>query len=161
MAGLVDITTRKVLEAHLEQMATTDSLTGLANRARFFAVAESEIRRASRNKRQPTLLMIDLDNFKAINDQHGHEAGDMALKAFADLAVGMVREHDTVARLDPLPSLRLTVSIGVARIEPGEAARDSAASRADRALYKAKRSGRNRVSAADRRLDIDGGARQA
>lgn len=188
MTGMVDITTRKVLEAHLEQMATTDSLTGLANRARFFAVAETEIRRASRTGRRPALLMIDLDHFKNINDQHGHEAGDQALKAFAELAVGMVRERDTVARLggeefaillpeaslaaasklaerlrnateamrlDSTPLLRLTISIGVARVEAGETAPDAALSRADRALYTAKRSGRNRVSSADRKVDAD------
>ncbi len=188
MTGMVDITTRKVLEAHLEQMATTDALTGLANRTRFFAVAETEIRRASRTGKPPSLLMIDLDHFKDINDQHGHEAGDQALKAFADLVVGKVRDHDTAARLggeefaillpesslvdasrlaerlrtateamrlDSLPALRLTVSIGVARVEPGETAPDAALSRADRALYKAKRSGRNRVSS-DRKADADG-----
>lgn len=193
MTGIVDITTRKALEAHLKEMATTDALTGLANRTRFFATAESEIRRAARNQRQPSLLMIDLDHFKAVNDQHGHGTGDLVLKAFADLVVGMVGEHDIAARLggeefaillpeadltaaarlgerlrgaveamrfDPVPSLRLTISVGAARIEHGETAPDPALSRADRALYRAKRAGRNRVSATDeQRLDGESGAR--
>lgn len=180
LAGVVDITSRKALEAHLEQLATTDALTRLPNRTRFFAAAEAEIRRAARNGRLPALLMVDLDHFKHVNDIYGHEIGDLALKAFADLATATIRDSDMVARLGGeefailLPETgpaqaealaerlrtsveqlrisaggpRLTVSIGVATVLGGEAGPDPALSRADRALYAAKRNGRNRVEAA-------------
>jgi diguanylate cyclase (GGDEF)-like protein len=94
-----DITSHKETEAHLERLAATDPLTGLANRVKFFAIAESEIRRAERYERPVAVAMIDIDFFKRINDAYGHEAGDMALKAFADVCRTLVREQDVVARL--------------------------------------------------------------
>ncbi|MCW2245870.1 diguanylate cyclase (GGDEF)-like protein/PAS domain S-box-containing protein [Azospirillum fermentarium] len=98
MAGVVDITSRKEMEAHLERLATTDPLTGLANRYRFFGVAEQEITRAARYDRPLAVLMADLDHFKRINDTCGHEAGDYVLTAFAALCRQILRPSDQIAR---------------------------------------------------------------
>ena len=76
-----DITARKKVQKELEKMATTDSLTGLANRGHFMTLAEGEIQRALRYARPLSILMIDADRFKHINDTHGHDMGDKALKA--------------------------------------------------------------------------------
>ncbi|HWR36553.1 MAG TPA: diguanylate cyclase [Clostridia bacterium] len=96
---LVDITSRKEVEATMKLLATTDSLSGLPNRARFFTAASEEINRAARYKRPLALFMIDIDFFKRINDTHGHEVGDLALRAFAELCRNMIRHEDIVARL--------------------------------------------------------------
>lgn len=98
MAGVVDITSRKEMEAHLERLATTDPLTGLANRYRFFRAAEQEAARAARYGRPLAVLMADLDHFKRINDTCGHEAGDYVLTAFAALCRQILRPTDLIAR---------------------------------------------------------------
>jgi diguanylate cyclase (GGDEF)-like protein len=95
----VDITHRKEVEATMEKLATTDPLSGLPNRARFFAIAADEIKRAQRYKRPLAVFMVDIDLFKRINDTHGHEAGDRTLKAFAELCRRWIRSQDLVARL--------------------------------------------------------------
>lgn len=99
LVALTDITDRKEVEATLERLATTDPLTGLVNRARFFALADDEIRRARRYGRPLAVVMADIDHFKRINDGLGHVEGDRALATFAGLCRGLVRAHDTVARL--------------------------------------------------------------
>jgi diguanylate cyclase (GGDEF)-like protein/PAS domain S-box-containing protein len=99
LAIVIDITNRKEMEANLQKLAGTDPLTGLANRARFSALAADEIRRAQRYGRPLAVVMLDIDYFKGINDTYGHGVGDMALQAFAGLCRGMVREPDLVARL--------------------------------------------------------------
>ena len=96
---VVDITRRKELEAHLRRLATTDPLTGLANRARFLDRADDAIRRARRAASPLAVVMCDIDFFKSINDTYGHEAGDDALRAFAGLCRSMVRDQDIVARI--------------------------------------------------------------
>jgi len=96
---VVDITRRKELEAHLRELATTDPLTGLANRTLFCGKAADEIRRAKRHGRPLAVIMLDIDYFKHLNDTHGHDTGDAALKAFADLSRTMVRAQDVVARI--------------------------------------------------------------
>ena len=85
--------------ADLRRMATTDLLTGLSNRADFFGRASDELRRAHRFDRPPTLLMIDLDRFKRINDQFGHGTGDEALRAFANTFRAVMREVDILGRV--------------------------------------------------------------
>jgi len=95
----VDITHRKEVEAMMERLANTDPLSGLPNRTRFFAVAVEEIKRAGRYKRPLAVLMIDIDLFKRVNDTHGHDVGDAALKTFAGLCRIWVRSQDLVARL--------------------------------------------------------------
>ena len=79
--------------------AMSDTLTGLPNRPMFFDRFNKELLRAKRNDRSVALLFLDLDGFKVVNDQYGHEAGDIVLKKVAQLWVEMVREVDTVARL--------------------------------------------------------------
>ena len=83
----------------LEKLATTDALTNLNNRRGFIDAFERELDRVQRGKSQGGLLMmIDLDNFKAINDIHGHQAGDAALKLVAKTLKEKVRTMDVVSR---------------------------------------------------------------
>ncbi|MDQ2069241.1 diguanylate cyclase [Natronospira bacteriovora] len=86
------------LFSRVEQLATTDGLTGLLNRRHFEHCAREELQRASRYGHETGLLLIDLDHFKAINDRHGHEVGDRCLKAFGHLLVDELRRSDLLAR---------------------------------------------------------------
>lgn len=83
----------------LRQLATTDALTGLANRREFFARAGQEILRAQRNGGALALLMLDLDHFKRVNDQYGHAVGDQVLQALAGALQSRVRRIDLLARI--------------------------------------------------------------
>lgn len=98
MAGITDITEHKRMADELRRMAVTDQLTLLPNRHFFFAQAHKEVERARRYGRPLGVLMLDLDHFKAVNDTHGHEAGDVVLRAFADRCRGLLRDADTMAR---------------------------------------------------------------
>jgi diguanylate cyclase (GGDEF)-like protein len=86
------------LFAQMEQQALTDSLTGCFNRRSFEARLEHHLRLAMRMGHQLSLVMLDLDNFKRINDQAGHEVGDVALCMLAELLRGGIRVVDTAAR---------------------------------------------------------------
>lgn len=99
LLALVDISERIEMEARLKHLASTDPLTGLANRALFFATADVEIKRMRRLSHPLAVVMVDIDFFKRINDTHGHDAGDAALSAFAKLCHGSLRGHDLAARL--------------------------------------------------------------
>jgi diguanylate cyclase (GGDEF)-like protein/PAS domain S-box-containing protein len=94
-----DIRERKELEARLEQEARTDALTGCANRRWFLELAAREVARARRYGEQVALLMLDLDQFKAVNDRYGHPVGDLALKKVADVCREELREEDAVGRI--------------------------------------------------------------
>lgn len=94
----IDISARKAVEARLERLATTDSLTGVANRSHFFDRAEGEIKRAARIRAPLSVLMIDLDHFKRINDEFGHAVGDAALVEFAHQCGRALRDSDILAR---------------------------------------------------------------
>lgn len=83
----------------LERLATTDALTGIHNRREFFRRGAHELERSSRTRQQFCILLMDLDHFKAVNDTYGHAAGDEALKAFARVCKGVVRNIDVLARL--------------------------------------------------------------
>jgi diguanylate cyclase (GGDEF)-like protein len=83
---------------YLQSMASTDPLTGVANRRRLAQRAAEEISRARRSNQAVTLAMIDLDHFKNLNDTHGHEAGDRALCAVAATCVEALRGADLVSR---------------------------------------------------------------
>jgi two-component system cell cycle response regulator len=98
-AVIRDITERKRFENELRHLATTDPLTGLANRREFLASAERELVRVRRYDRPATVLMFDIDHFKRINDTHGHAAGDEALRHVAAICRDLLRESDIVGRL--------------------------------------------------------------
>jgi diguanylate cyclase (GGDEF)-like protein len=151
------------------RQASTDALTGLVNRRALHAAYEE----AARVGTGPSVLLCDLDHFKLLNDTHGHEAGDAALVAFADLARSVVRPGDTAARIGGeefavlLPDtdvvqavgvaerlrraqaesggrVSTTVSIGVAGPHTGPGLEDRLR-QADVALYAAKEAGRDTV----------------
>lgn len=86
-------------QQELEDLASYDSLTGLYLRRRFNPLAALELARASRAQASTTLLIIDLDFFKRVNDEHGHPAGDAVLRQVAQLILGTVRSTDLVGRL--------------------------------------------------------------
>lgn len=167
--------------AQLEELATIDSKTGLANYRVFVKRLHEEWVRAERYGQALSLVMLDLDDFKRVNDSLGHQAGDRALREFAMLVSGGARATDLPARyggeefavllphtegeraervadriraavadfsfLEPDHPIKITVSAGVATF-PGNAAIASAehlVSAADRALYAAKKAGKNRV----------------
>jgi diguanylate cyclase (GGDEF)-like protein len=168
------------LRVKLENQSIRDSLTGLFNRHFMQISLERELARAARRKQNLAVIMLDLDHFKKFNDTYGHPAGDMALKAIAEIFRANVRTEDIACRYggeeftlilpdmtakvagDRAESIRraveimrlpldgdvigdFTVSIGLALYpEDGEAA-DLLLRRADMALYRAKREGRNRV----------------
>lgn len=94
-----DITQRKRLEAELTRLATTDSLTGMANRRYFIGQLDREMARIQRNAGPAAVLMLDLDHFKRINDNYGHAAGDAVLQAFARTAQASLRKIDLIGRL--------------------------------------------------------------
>jgi diguanylate cyclase (GGDEF)-like protein/PAS domain S-box-containing protein len=95
-----DITDRKRLESRLEEMATTDPLTGLANRRRFLDAMASEYARLNRGPGHAAgLLMLDIDHFKRFNDRYGHEVGDAVLVDFSRTVEAELRGADLVGRL--------------------------------------------------------------
>jgi diguanylate cyclase (GGDEF)-like protein len=180
----VDVTERRRLDENLQTLATTDPLTDLPNRRQFLARLTEEFLRVQRLDNQPSsVLMLDLDLFKGVNDTYGHAAGDAVLQNFARLMQNSIRKIDTAGRLGGeefaiiLPgadsvaaiasaerlreivattpfvqngkTIPLTVSIGVATIGSGDCNEGATLIRADHALYRAKRNGRNRVEIAE------------
>jgi diguanylate cyclase (GGDEF)-like protein/PAS domain S-box-containing protein len=179
-----DITEIKRLEVELRKLATLDSLTGISNRRHFMERADTEWKRALRFNMPVTLMMLDIDFFKKINDEYGHEAGDGVLRQITRACGRQLREVDLFARMGgeefavmltqvesaqavevaerlreavdqiamPMPEggiVRPTVSVGVVSApHPGRGGSVShMLSVADKALYEAKRAGRNRVVA--------------
>ena len=94
----VDITEQRALEEQLRHQAFSDSLTGLANHRRLFDVLQAEICRTKRTEREFSLLLLDLDGLKVINDRFGHLAGDRALCRLAQTLADCCRSIDTAAR---------------------------------------------------------------
>lgn len=94
-----DITERKKLEIELEKNAKTDFLTGLFNRRHFMELANQELNRAIRFDNPMSILMVDLDNFKRINDTYGHQTGDLVLKKFSAVCRQAFREIDILGRM--------------------------------------------------------------
>jgi diguanylate cyclase (GGDEF)-like protein/PAS domain S-box-containing protein len=94
-----DITRAKQVEQLLREMAHTDELTGIDNRRSFQDRAAAELARARRHGHAVSLLMIDLDHFKAINDQHGHAGGDEVLRSFVRTARTVMRQSDVFGRV--------------------------------------------------------------
>jgi diguanylate cyclase (GGDEF)-like protein len=168
-----EIGRRAQAEDKLEELATTDALTGLRNRRKFDAAIDGEWRRATRQKTPLALLMIDADHFKAYNDSFGHQAGDQMLVGIAICISDSVRRAgDCAARyggeefavllpgLSPMDALAVaetirlkvqqwsdstTVSIGIASLTPSASMEwPVLLEAADKALYAAKANGRNR-----------------
>jgi len=165
------------MQAELILLATIDSLTGLLTRRAFVAAAEAMLKRASAGHAL-SVLICDLDKFKSINDTYGHEAGDIVLQKVSEelrslnMPAGRLggeevalliegRLEDAVAIAEKFrvavselviptatETIGVTCSIGAAQWKPGDTI-DALLRRADVALYEAKRSGRNRVIAAD------------
>lgn len=115
---ITDVTATKLRTAHLEHEVNHDPLTGLANRNLLWDRLEQALHLAQRHKSLVATVLIDLDNFKTINDTHGHEAGDVVLKVVARRLQASVRDSDTVARMSGdefvlvlanQPSLRFTL----------------------------------------------------
>jgi diguanylate cyclase (GGDEF)-like protein len=94
-----EIRERRVLQAQLQRQVQTDYLTGLASRRHFMQQAQGEVARAQRYGTELSLCMLDLDHFKAINDRHGHQTGDLVLQHLGELCRQSLREIDLAARL--------------------------------------------------------------
>ena len=94
----VDITEQRTLEDHLRHQADSDSLTGLANHRRLFEVLQAEICRSKRTGREFSLLLLDLDGLKNVNDRFGHLTGDRALCRLGQILKDCCRSIDTAAR---------------------------------------------------------------
>ena len=102
-ASLRDLNLRleeRILERtkELERLATTDSLTGLINRGQLLLLAEAEHARARRHGHDLAVMVIDADHFKAVNDSHGHDAGDAVLRQLGSELLGLTRAHDILGR---------------------------------------------------------------
>lgn len=82
----------------LEKLANTDALTEVYNRRKFIQISEHELNRFLRHKRSFSILMLDIDDFKKINDSYGHDVGDDVIKTIAKLVEGVTREIDCFAR---------------------------------------------------------------
>jgi diguanylate cyclase (GGDEF)-like protein len=95
---LQDISERKAHEAQTARLINEDSLTGLPSRHAFLQFAQHALERAQRDGDMAALLFIDLDDFKQVNDTHGHGAGDRLLQAAATRLLSLLRPHDRVAR---------------------------------------------------------------
>lgn len=162
--------------SRIEQMATHDEMTGLANRRHMVRVVAEHAQRHARLGHQFCLVMLDLDGFKAINDTYGHGVGDNVIRSFAHEARKAMRETDVIARwggeeflvlltespphdssiglgrlrsaltnavvCQSTPQLRIQFSAGITEYRPLETI-EQTIERADKALYKAKASGRN------------------
>ena len=85
--------------ARVRALSAEDSLTGAKNRRYFDERVAAEVDRAARQNTPLSLLVVDLDDFKGVNDRHGHLAGDAALRWVAAFLAGVVREHDVVCRV--------------------------------------------------------------
>ncbi|AEF94460.1 response regulator receiver modulated diguanylate cyclase with PAS/PAC sensor [Desulfotomaculum nigrificans CO-1-SRB] len=93
-----DVTRYKKIEEELRQLSVTDVLTNAYNRRYFTQKLEEEIERAKRADRKFSLIILDIDRFKSINDRFGHNAGDLVLKSIAELIKNRIRKIDTLAR---------------------------------------------------------------
>jgi len=99
LVALNDISQRKKLEAELFHQASFDALTGISNRRYFLLQAEQEMRRAKRFARDLSVMMIDLDHFKPINDKYGHAVGDAVLVGVVKTSLESLRQSDVMGRL--------------------------------------------------------------
>ena len=175
----VELVQRRELEENLRKQAATDPLTGLQNRRSFLETADRIFDRSKRHNRSLTLLVLDIDHFKLVNDTYGHDVGDEVLRQFARELQRAIRSTDYLCRwggeefIVLLPetglkaagvlaeklrnrwqmadlnaeeeTIRLTMSIGCADLRAEDSDIGSLIHQADKALYRAKHLGRNRV----------------
>jgi diguanylate cyclase (GGDEF)-like protein len=166
------------LLARVQQMAVTDGLTQLANRRAFDRSLDRELARAARTDGRLSIVLLDIDHFKLLNDNHGHVVGDSVLKQIGQALLACGREYDTIARYGGeefaavLPGCSSGLAMQVAerlRVAVQEAATDvkvtaragvatypydgidvaGLLNAADQALYASKRAGRNQVRSAE------------
>jgi diguanylate cyclase (GGDEF)-like protein/PAS domain S-box-containing protein len=172
-----EVTERKKAEQNLEKMASSDPLTSLFNRRRFSEFLEHEVDRTKRYKSALSIIMLDIDHFKAINDRFGHQEGDGVLQALSTRLKDVIRESDIIARWGGEEFMILAVNTDLQNAQTiAEKIRadienqqfpnvttftisagvtqfkdgDDPASlieRVDQALYQAKNNGRNQVQA--------------
>ncbi len=98
VGAMLDITERKRLEEQLARLAALDPLTGIYNRRTFMKLSEGELSRCKRDHQPVSLVMLDIDHFKEINDTYGHAAGDAVLMKLVRTVATLLRQHDIVAR---------------------------------------------------------------
>lgn len=180
MLTYTDITDLARTADQLEKLATTDGLTGLSNRRHFMTLAEREMDRFRRYGRPLSMLLLDIDMFKKVNDRFGHDVGDQMIVHIGNLCEENKRSPDVVARVGgeefaillpeteleascvvaerlrstvaerPLESggirVPVTISIGVAEVDASMTGVSDLMKLADRMLYEAKRSGRDRTA---------------
>lgn len=108
-----DISERRALRKELERQAATDSLTGLANRRHFLHVLQREMERCQRHEFPMSLLMLDIDHFKRVNDTYGHVMGDRALQAVAKVCAEQIRSFDLLGRIGGEEFALILVSTGL------------------------------------------------
>jgi diguanylate cyclase (GGDEF)-like protein len=163
----------------LEKIARYDLLSGLLNRMSLFSMIDLEIERCVRSSSVLSAMMLDIDDFKQVNDNYGHLPGDKVIKVFGELLTNSLRKYDHPGRYGGeeffvvLPtadytqafqiaerfrenlaatdidlvegkSIRVTTSIGIAQYRKGET-RENWIARSDKALYEAKRKGKNKT----------------
>ena len=170
----------------LQQLAITDGLTGLFNSRHFEELATREIQRAVRYNKNLSLLIMDIDHFKLVNDRFGHHAGDQTLQHISKISMAALRKIDIIARIGGeefgilLPEtgleravsvgerlreniasaateiadgmVKITCSLGVADLQSCPQNFRELMNCADKALYEAKRSGRNQVKSWNKKI---------
>jgi len=94
-----DVTEQKRLENELRELASTDVLTGVNNRRHFIVLCQRELKRAKRYDQPLSLIMLDIDHFKNINDTHGHAVGDEAIRVMTKLCHDSLRDTDVIGRI--------------------------------------------------------------
>lgn len=99
LVGVMDITEINRIKGELQKLASLDPLTGIRNRRAFFDACETELRRRTRDHQGMSMLLIDVDEFKRINDEYGHAAGDNVLKTLALRLQQHIREFDVLGRI--------------------------------------------------------------
>lgn len=174
-----DITDKKRMESELHRLATTDALTQSSNRRHFFECAHREFAHARQRGEPLSFLMLDIDDFKIINDTYGHQEGDNVLQRIADSGRAALRRGDLFGRIggeefaavfpgctpqmalqvaerlqQQIQRLRfthegqtfgITVSQGLTSLTAADENVENLFSRADAAMYQAKREGKNRI----------------
>jgi diguanylate cyclase (GGDEF)-like protein/PAS domain S-box-containing protein len=117
--AMADVTERRLAELRLEMLANTDELTGLPNRRHFLELVRTEMVRSRRFGKSLCVAMVDIDDFKKVNDTHGHGVGDVALQHVAQTIMGLRRAVDVVGRVG---GEEFCILFPEARLEDGVAA---------------------------------------